>query len=379
MCTIVEESVPPFRCPTSLQRISERKLVSVLLDKCITIGMNHPPVTVVPDHENLCSCLSSCFISCNKHGITWEQGHLDWEESTFDFRGSQVNMDVLLTNNDTKFTKKRRQIISKLREVRDAWEGYQCLGSIPCNLRRNIRRVLSQCIEDSYCIAPIYKTLIQIVFTTDFKRRRMNMRREASIAFTRIVECLSPFSLENVHYSFVSKDSVEPLCTILKNSPLLSTIELHNADHFSDDRVPKEIGKHCLNLKVIVIDFYIEEYNLYDMFFSGMNKHTVIKHLQSNEKITVSFPFLEVCILNGYWDELFVQILLHFYTNINIFKCKGEFHECIKLSTLITCTEDFKSVERSPCHLSSLALDGSCSHLDKKTLDVISNIFPKLD
>lgn len=95
--------------------------------------------------------------------------------------------------------------------------------------------------------------------------------------------------------------------------------------------------------------------------------------------MTVSFPFLEVCILNGYWDELFVQILLHFYTNIHIFKCKGEFHECIKLSTLITCTEEFKSIERSPCDLSSIALDGSCEHLDKNTLNDISKIFPKLD
>ncbi|CAL4102881.1 unnamed protein product, partial [Meganyctiphanes norvegica] len=226
--------------------VCERRVASLVVDKCISLGLTLPNQALEPVPSNDCfwSCMTSCFIQ------------IGLEDSNTQTLISSINIDNLLTN--TGFTFMRAHLVVLLKKLLTAWEE-ELLGSVSVNLQYGLRTAIQHLLEDSCSIAPLYKCLLQIIFTTELRGNCLNMFNKPSSAFAQILKPLAPFQLEKIHYTFAVKEYGEPLATILKNSPKLNIIELHYTEYGYADSMTFHIRKYCTNLKVLVLNLFVEE------------------------------------------------------------------------------------------------------------------------
>lgn len=295
------------------------------------------------------------------------------------------------TKNDKNLWEVKEKLISRLKLLRCWWDGPNGLGDLPAHLQTEVRFLLSQTLLHIDKINPLLRLLLQLLYTDiagedieGFTQAPFHQDEKSSHSFANLLDTLAPFKLKELNILGTIFDDPQPLAVIIKNSPNIRVIKMYS---LKGDHILKLIGKYCKYLEVLMAYNLknVSKHCLFEMFFLGLDKSSVLKNLSSKNSIKLSFPQLahiDISHLQDSTDFPFTQILMHFYPNLqSVYPWYyGHFSATLFSTSLLVPhliqKDIFKVIKRSPCNLKSILL--SIYDLDTLSIDEIVKLYPEV-
>ncbi|CAL4102283.1 unnamed protein product [Meganyctiphanes norvegica] len=285
----------------------------------------------------------------------------------------------------------KESLITRLKLLRWWWDGTNGLGALPSHLQTEVRFLLNQSLLHIDKLNPLLRLLLQLLYTDiagedieGFTSTHFHQDEKSCHSFAKVLESLAPFRLKELNILGTVFADPQPLAVIIKNSPNIRVIKMYS---LKGDHILKLIGKHCNNLEVLMAYNHknVSKHCLFEMFFLGLDKSSVVKNLNSKNCIQLSFPQLahiDISHLQDSTDFPFTQILMHFYPNLqSVYPWYyGHFSATLFSTSLLVPhlmqKDIFKVITRSPCNLKSILL--SIYDLDTLSIDEIEKLYPEV-
>lgn len=409
--------------PAPLARLSAQKLVDIVIEKCLPYNWPFP----------IYSFLRKSLVQKENNEDDREEEQLDVLPVKKRNTGDVLDIDtvILLPENEvekiiymgaTVFANKKdyerhleakRWVMIELKKLKVWWDGTLILGPISSPLQREIRNVFYNTLQCTGGISLLYRFLLEILFSgkaggdRPIKRPRrihkvagvnvLKVARGSSDNFSKVLQALKPFSLEELNTLRVEFEDEFVIEEIIKNSPYLRILKLFKSSvhRFKDDNVDYDhflqypeftnlpLAK-CPLLEVIVIDTIQNEAGFDRCFFEKKSHGS-----GSLEQNYHSFTKLKYVNVHRSYNKNCIHNLLHTYQDLEFI---GPFDGLLdsimmipdfeQLTTNETTVVDYEAVKRKPCNLKTLALQPRHLELAKKSICNISkfiSLYPKVN
>ncbi|CAL4073847.1 unnamed protein product, partial [Meganyctiphanes norvegica] len=306
---------------------------------------------------------------------------------------NRIDVDKVILYCIEDFQNPKEKLISYLKSLKEWWHGSNCVASLPLILQKQVLNTFTTALDETEEFSLMYKLLLQILFANDAGGSLPFHLREEGVnllvmsqtdwaSFALLLESLAPFHLEGINTGLVEFSDPLPFVTILKNSPNLKTVKLYRVSNNSNILF-RLIGTYCPNLEFVMVNIWdiISNNCLYATFFGGMDKDTVISHLETNKPVPISFPRLKWIHMELKFTmphNSFLQVLLHYYPNLQCVLPLYMYRGCLPTDVLHPPDEDILwSSQRSSCNLKAVTLKEYC--LAPEAIDKIVKLCPAVE